>query len=48
MPMPVINQASAVAPTPALAAAFCGMEKMPPPTIEPTTSAVSAPTPEFF
>ncbi len=29
---------------PALAAVFCGIEKMPPPTIEPTTRAVSAPT----
>ena len=36
-------QAMAVAPTPALAAVFCGIEKMPPPTIEPTTRAVSAP-----
>ena len=44
MPTPVISQAIAVAPTPALAAVFCGIEKMPPPTIEPTTRAVSAPT----
>ena len=39
MPSPVMPQASSVAAGAALAAMFCGMEKMPPATMEPTTSA---------
>ena len=41
MPSPVMPQASSVAAGAALAAMFCGMEKMPPATMEPTTSATS-------
>ncbi len=43
MPTPVISQPMRVAPALALAAMFCGSEKIPPPTMEPTTSAISAP-----
>jgi hypothetical protein len=35
------------APTSALAAMFCGKENIPPPIIEPTTSATSAPSRSF-
>ncbi|MNV03417.1 hypothetical protein D3C71_936810 [compost metagenome] len=42
MPSPLIAQPSNAAPGPALRAMFCGREKMPAPTIDPTTSAVSA------
>ncbi|MDT4883116.1 hypothetical protein FQZ97_1191310 [compost metagenome] len=44
MPTPVISQPIRVAPALALAAMFCGSEKIPPPTMEPTTRAISAPT----
>ncbi|MCY1495247.1 hypothetical protein D9M68_291450 [compost metagenome] len=44
MPTPVINQPIRVAPALALAAMFWGREKIPPPTIEPTTRAISAPS----
>ncbi|MNF06187.1 hypothetical protein D3C80_2060870 [compost metagenome] len=44
MPTPVINQPIRVAPALALAAMFWGREKIPPPTMEPTTRAINAPT----
>jgi hypothetical protein len=47
MPTPVINQPTSVAPALALAAMFCGREKIPPPTMEPTTSAINAPRRSF-
>lgn len=47
MPTPVISQPIRVAPALALAAMFWGSEKIPPPTMEPTTSAISAPRRSF-
>ncbi|MNN98654.1 hypothetical protein D3C81_2180890 [compost metagenome] len=47
MPTAVIAQPISTAPTPALAAMFCGSEKIPPPIIEPTTSATNAPSFSF-
>ncbi|CAG9259335.1 hypothetical protein PUN4_330134 [Paraburkholderia unamae] len=44
MPTAVIAQPISTAPASALTAMFCGREKMPPPTIDPTTRAVSAPS----
>jgi len=44
MPMAVMPQPMRIAPALALAAMFCGSEKIPPPIIEPTTSAISAPS----
>jgi hypothetical protein len=44
MPTAVMAQPISTAPTSALAAMFCGSEKIPPPIIEPTTSATSAPS----
>jgi len=44
----VISQPIRVAPAPALLAMFCGREKIPPPTIEPTTRAISAPSLSLF
>jgi hypothetical protein len=37
MPTAVMAQPISTAPTSALAAMFCGSEKIPPPIIEPTT-----------
>ena len=45
MPAPLTAQPISAAAGPALRATFCGSEKMPAPTIEPTTSAVSAARP---
>ncbi|MCY1487568.1 hypothetical protein D9M68_212430 [compost metagenome] len=42
MPTAVMAQPISTAPTSALAAMFCGREKIPPPTIEPTTRATNA------
>ena len=47
-PTAVIAHPIRTAPTSALAAMFCGREKMPPPIIEPTTRAVSAPSRSFW
>ncbi len=47
MPTAVMPQPISTAPTSARAAMFCGNEKIPPPTIEPTTSAVSDPRPSL-
>jgi len=47
IPMAVIPQPIRTAPTSALAAMFCGSEKIPPPIIEPTTSATRAPSRSF-
>ncbi|MNV69876.1 hypothetical protein D3C71_1628080 [compost metagenome] len=44
MPTAVMPQPMRMAPTSALAAMFCGNEKIPPPTIEPTTRATRAPS----
>ena len=48
MPTAVTSHAMRIAPTPADAAMFCGREKIPPPIIDPTTSAVSAPSLSFW
>ena len=48
MPTAVMAQPMRMAPTSALAAMFCGREKMPPPIMDPTTSAVSAPSRSFW
>jgi len=42
MPTAVIAQPIRIAPASALAAMFCGREKIPPPIIEPTTNAINA------
>lgn len=42
MPAPLTAQPISAAAGPALRATFCGNEKMPAPTIEPTTRAVNA------
>ena len=47
MPTAVMAQPINTAPTLALAAMFCGNEKIPPPIMEPTTSATSAPSFSF-
>ncbi|MNS51892.1 hypothetical protein D3C72_845910 [compost metagenome] len=47
MPTAVIPQPISTAPTSARAAMFCGSEKIPPPIIEPTTNAISAPRRSF-
>ncbi|MNH09043.1 hypothetical protein D3C81_1168580 [compost metagenome] len=47
MPTAVMPQPINTAPTSARAAMFCGNEKIPPPIIDPTTSAISAPRRNF-
>lgn len=44
MPTAVIAQPMRIAPVAAPEAMFCGIEKIPPPIIEPTTKAVRAPS----
>ena len=47
MPTAVMVQPISTAPTSARAAMFCGNENIPPPIIEPTTNAISAPKRSF-
>ncbi|MNO90614.1 hypothetical protein D3C76_821380 [compost metagenome] len=47
MPTAVMPQPMRTAPASARAAMFCGSEKIPPPIMEPTTSAINAPSLSF-